>query len=78
LRQVLIPGINDGEAQVRALVELAEGAKIELKAYHRMGLAKWAKIGQTSPLAAVPAMSAERADELRAVLEGYSKQHKKH
>ena len=48
IRQVIIPGINDTEEQVKELTHLIKGAnikKVELLPYHTLGVYKWEKLG---------------------------------
>lgn len=55
IRRVLLPGINDGVAELKALAEyaltLVNRPQLELIAYHRLGAHKWQELGWTYPLA---------------------------
>lgn len=69
VRQVTVPGITDGEDQVRALVRLAAGAeRIELLPYHTMGVAKWQKLGLSYPLAGVQPPSDDVMRRLKEII----------
>lgn len=72
VRQVIVPGITDGEENLKRLSEMAEGAeRVELKPYHTMGVYKWEKAGLNYGLKGVPAASKEVMDRANAILEGY-------
>ncbi|MCL2555948.1 MAG: pyruvate formate-lyase-activating protein [Firmicutes bacterium] len=46
IRQVVVSGFTDNETQIKALKEIASGARtIELLPYHGMGAHKWEKLG---------------------------------
>jgi pyruvate formate lyase activating enzyme len=55
IRRVLLPGVNDGAAELDALAAYALSLKhrppIELIAYHRLGVHKWRELGLRYPLA---------------------------
>jgi len=69
VRQVTIPTITDSDEQVLKLKELSQGAiKIELLAYHKMGIKKWKAQGIPYPLDGVPAATAEIMDRARAII----------
>lgn len=58
VRQVIVPGLNDNEAQARRLGEtlrrLPTLERLELLPYHTLGLGKWEQLGLRSPLASTP------------------------
>jgi len=69
IRQVIVKGITDSKEQVLKLKELAEGSeKIELLAYHKLGINKWKNLGLKYPLESVPATSAETIERLNKLL----------
>ena len=69
VRQVIVPGITDGEDNIKKLKAMAKGAeKIELLPYHTMGVYKWEKLGLSYPLANVSEPSAETMQRLNALL----------
>lgn len=67
-RHVLVPGVTDGEAHLRALGRLlrryANLKGLEILPYHTMGKAKYDALGLDYPLEGVPA--AEKKDAQRA------------
>ncbi len=69
VRHVCVPNLTDTEEDIRKVKELAVGAeKIELLAYHTMGVHKWEKLGLDYPLKGVPPLSAKKLDELNGIL----------
>lgn len=72
VRQVIVPGWNDTEANVLKLAEKLCGLptlqRVELLPYHRLGMAKWEKLGLQSPLADVPAADAKHVTWLEQCL----------
>lgn len=70
VRHVCVPALTDTEENVLAVKKMAEGAeKIELLAYHTMGIQKWEKLGLAYPLQGVPPLSNEKLQELNRILE---------
>lgn len=66
IRQVVIPGITDGEAQIKRLFEATDSVyreNIQLLAFHHMGMEKWTKLGKVCPLIDTPPMSQEVIQE---------------
>jgi pyruvate formate lyase activating enzyme len=80
VRQVIVPGWNDTEADAQrlgeALRKLPTLARVELLPYHTLGLAKWEALGRPSPLCDVPpadpAHVARLEQLVRAVAQGQS------
>lgn len=73
VRHVCVPGLTDTRECIRAVAKMAAGAqKIELLPYHTMGVHKWEKLGLDYPLKGVPPLSADKLDELNAVLTEYA------
>ena len=71
VRQVIVPGITDGEDNVRRLKEMAKGAeKIELLPYHTMGVHKWEKLGIAYPLSGVKEPTKATMDRLNGIISG--------
>ncbi len=80
VRQVIVPGLNDNEADIRMLAGLLAGAgtlaKAELLAYHAMARGKWEQLGREYPLADVRAADSDRMTELQQLLESLLLAHK--
>ncbi len=74
VRQVIVPGWNDTEDDIRALAELVKDLpslrKAELLGYHAMARWKWEGLGLKYPLADVPEPSPERLAQLQTLLDG--------
>lgn len=71
LRTVVVPGINDTEADMRAYAELSrqfEFEKYELLPFHTMGFFKYDEIGIDNPLKNTTAMERSRLNELQEYL----------
>lgn len=75
IRHVVVPGLTDDDHWLRRLGELAASysvvKKIEILPYHTLGAFKYGQLGLEYPLDGVPALSAERATEIRAMLSAY-------
>ncbi|MDE6398716.1 MAG: radical SAM protein, partial [Clostridiales bacterium] len=70
VRHVCVPGLTDTAQNVLAVKKMAAGAeKIELLAYHTMGIPKWEKLGLAYPLQGVPPLSATKLQELNEILQ---------
>ena len=71
-RQVIVPGINDDEAHIQKLAELAKSTpnveKIELLPYHTLGVNKYKELELEYKLEGVPNMDTERCKELEKLL----------
>lgn len=76
-RTVLIPGVNDTEADIdryAALVSrFSPPEKYELLAFHTMGFFKYEKLQIENPLRATPPLDPARRDALQAYLDGILK-----
>ena len=72
IRHVVVPGLTDGEAHIRALGEKAASysnlRKIELLPFRKLCLEKYQAMGIPFPLEAVPEMDEARCRELAALL----------
>ncbi|MEG2930279.1 MAG: pyruvate formate-lyase-activating protein [Ruthenibacterium sp.] len=73
LRYVVVPGINDSEADVRAIADIgnahANVTQITLLAYHTLGVHKYEALGLAYPLAGVQPPSQQSMEHLRAVVD---------
>lgn len=74
IRQVLVPGITDGDeslARTRAFIDtLASVEKVEVLPYHTMGVVKYEKLGLEYPLKEVSAPTKERVMNAKRILIG--------
>lgn len=68
IRQVIVPGINDGEDNIHRLLEFLQGyenvKKIELLPFRKLCEPKYDSMGIPFPLADTPEMSQKKIDEL--------------
>jgi pyruvate formate lyase activating enzyme len=66
IRHVLVPGLTDEEADLRALGQFVQTLpsveKLEVLPYHQMGVYKWAEIGKKYPLAGVRTPTADEVE----------------
>lgn len=73
IRNVVVPDINDTEADIEALNEFMKKIKhidkVELLGYHTMAVDKYGKLGITYRLKGVPAMDGDRLNELRKLVQ---------
>ena len=67
IRQVIVPGISDGEDNIRRLYELAGIYPVELLAYHTLGEHKWENLGLMYTLKGVKPPTKEALDRLKAL-----------
>lgn len=73
LRTVVVPGINDTEADMREYAKLVKTFKFEryeLLGFHTMGFFKYENLGIENPLSDVKALDKSRLNELQCCLEG--------
>lgn len=72
LRQVIVPGINDTEEYILKLKEYIKKfknvKKIELIPYHTLGVSKYEKLGIPYKLAGIEALSHDKLEELKNIL----------
>ncbi|AQQ71944.1 Benzylsuccinate synthase activating enzyme [Limihaloglobus sulfuriphilus] len=72
VRYVVIPGINDGAGDLTELCDFLEkcgfDGELELLAYHRLGLRKYASMGLDYELSAIEPPSQERMNEIQSYL----------
>ena len=79
IRQVLVPGLTDDEAQLPALgtflATLTNVQSIEVLPYHTMGIAKYREMNIPYPLEGVPPATREQAERARKIiLDAYQKE----
>jgi pyruvate formate lyase activating enzyme len=71
VRTPVVPGVNDTEEDIRAIVEFINAAggaaSYELLPYHRFGEAKYGKLGKIYPLKDIDPPSEERIIALRRI-----------
>lgn len=73
LRTVVVPGINDTEADMREYAKLVKNFKFEryeLLGFHTMGFFKYENLGIENPLSDIKALDKSRLNELQCCLEG--------
>ena len=72
IRHVVVPGITDGEDDLRALGRFIGGLKnvkaLDVLPYHTMGENKYREIGIEYPLSGVPALPKEKAAWARGII----------
>ena len=75
VRMPLIPGVNDDVTNLEALGAFLqahrEGAQLELMPYHRLGEAKYARLGRSCKMADIPAPSTVEMEKAAAVLDNF-------
>ncbi|MGI6014144.1 MAG: pyruvate formate-lyase-activating protein [Oscillospiraceae bacterium] len=73
IRHVVVPGLTDGEAHIRALGQYIKGIRgvqrVELLPYHLLGVNKYRVMGQAYPLEGVPAMDEETIKQYQHLLD---------
>ena len=72
IRHVVVPGLTDGEDDLRALGRFIGSLRnvkaLDVLPYHTMGESKYEALGMTYPLAGVPALPKERAAQAREII----------
>ena len=72
IRHVVVPGITDGEDDLRALGRFIGSLRnvkaLDVLPYHTMGESKYEALGMAYPLAGVPALPKERAAQAREII----------
>ena len=72
IRNVVVPDINDTEADIEALNafirRIRHVDKVELLGYHTMAVDKYGKLGITYRLKGVPPMGGEKLNKLRELV----------
>lgn len=75
LRFVLVPGLNDGPADLEPLADFVAGlgnvARVDVLPFHTLGAPKYVAMGIPFPLAGRPAPTEEEAQRARAVFRGH-------
>ena len=79
IRRVLVPGLTDGEEELKALGSFIGGLdgveRVEVLPYHRMGAYKWEQLGLRYVLEGIPEPSAEEvARAVRLIEQGRAEQ----
>jgi pyruvate formate lyase activating enzyme len=78
VRRPVIPGYNDApgdsHALGRFLEELDMNQEVHLLPYHRLGRAKYRRLGRDYPLAGQPSLDEEQVTPLKDILESYGLQ----
>ena len=75
VRHVVVPNLTDNDEWLRKLGEHVSHydcvEKIEIMPYHTLGTYKYEKLGAKYKLEGVPALSAQRANEIRSMMSQY-------
>jgi len=75
IRLVMIPGINDSAARLRARMEIVSSLKsvqqVDILPYHRYGAGKYARLGLEYPLADLEEHTPEQIAEIQELMESY-------
>jgi pyruvate formate lyase activating enzyme len=75
IRMVMIPGVNDSSAQIRARMELLKDVvavkQVDMLPYHRYGVGKYARLGLDYPLADLPEHTPEQIAGILSIIEEY-------
>ena len=72
IRQVLVPGITDDEAQLKALKTFTDSLntvdRIELLPYHTLGVFKWKELGIPYQLEGINPPTKEQLDHAKEIV----------
>ena len=75
IRLVMIPGVNDSEAEIRARMEIVSSLKsveqVDVLPYHRYGAGKYARLGLEYPLMELEEHTKELVSEIQALVKSY-------
>ena len=75
VRHVVVPNLTDNDEWLRKLGEHVSHydcvEKIEILPYHTLGTYKYEKLGEKYKLEGVPALSAQRANDIRSMMSQY-------
>ena len=75
MRHVVVPNLTDNDEWLHKLGEHVSHyncvEKIEILPYHTLGTYKYKKLGEKYKLEGVPALSAQRANEIRSMMSQY-------
>ncbi len=70
IRQVILPGYTDSEEQIKALIDLTNGARVEkfeLLPYHTLGVSKWEDLGIPYEIPEISPPDNEKMEILRKI-----------
>lgn len=74
IRHVLVPGLTDGEDDLRQMAAFIQTLqtveRVEILPYHTLGLSKWQRLGIDYPLEGVPTPTKEQVAKAEAILNG--------
>ena len=74
IRHVLVPGLTDGEDDLRQMAAFIQTLqtveRVEILPYHTLGLSKWQRLGIDYPLEGVPTPTKEQVAKAEAILKG--------
>ena len=75
IRYVLVPGLSDGEQDIRQLASFVASLgplveRVEVLPFHQLGKDKWKQLGLSYSLADTPSPSAEKVAWARALIAG--------
>lgn len=72
IRRVLVPGVTDGEEELKQLKQFIDSLKtvkrVEILSYHTLGQFKWENLNIPYPLEDVPTPTPEQVAEAEAIL----------
>lgn len=72
LRMPLVPGVNDGEADLRAAVQLAASlpgvVRLDVLPYHKIGMDKYQRLNRSYPMAQTEPPSSQQVDQAVTIL----------
>jgi pyruvate formate lyase activating enzyme len=75
VRLVMIPGVNDNEAEIRARMEIVTSLKsvkqVDILPYHRYGAGKYARLGLEYPLMEMKEHTKEQIDTIQKLVQSY-------
>jgi pyruvate formate lyase activating enzyme len=75
VRIPVIPGVNEDDATLRQMAEflatLPPPERVDLLAYHHLGIDKYARLNRVSPMPATTPPSEERMAAIQQLFEGY-------
>lgn len=77
IRHVLVPGLTDGEDDLRQMAAFIQTLqtveRVEILPYHTLGLSKWQRLGIDYPLEGVPRRPKEQVAKAGGYSEGQMK-----
>ena len=75
IRLVMIPGVNDSKAEIRARMEIVGSLKsveqVDILPYHRYGAGKYARLGLEYPLIGLEEQTKEQVANMTSLVESY-------